>query len=95
MLATVSNRISWGGFLRLLALLRPFPPAFRRLSSLLPAVPSSFLRRMPPSGFDLPVFFDLGATFAFALSGALAAIKRNYDIVGVLALALVSGIGAG
>jgi uncharacterized membrane protein YeiH len=45
--------------------------------------------------FDLPVAFDLGATFAFALSGALAGIKRNYDIVGVLALALVSGIGGG
>ncbi|WP_438480412.1 trimeric intracellular cation channel family protein [Oleiharenicola lentus] len=45
--------------------------------------------------FDLPVAFDLGATFAFALSGALAAIKRNYDIVGVIALALVSGIGGG
>lgn len=45
--------------------------------------------------FDLPVLFDLGATFAFALTGALAAIKRHYDIVGVLALALVSGIGGG
>ncbi len=50
---------------------------------------------MAPAGFDLPVFFDLGATFAFALSGALAAIKRNYDIVGVLALALVTGLGGG
>lgn len=45
--------------------------------------------------FALPVFFDLGATFAFALSGALAAIKRHYDIVGVLALALVTGLGGG
>jgi len=45
--------------------------------------------------FSLPVWFDLGATFAFALSGALAAIRRGYDIVGVLALALVSGIGGG
>src|ERR1043165_5742739 len=45
--------------------------------------------------FDLPVLFDLGATFAFALTGALAAIKRDYDIVGVLALAVVSGIGGG
>lgn len=45
--------------------------------------------------FDLPVLFDLGATFAFALSGALAGIKRGYDIVGVLALALVSGLGGG
>jgi uncharacterized membrane protein YeiH len=45
--------------------------------------------------FALPVLFDLGATFAFALSGALAAIKRHYDIVGVLALALVTGLGGG
>lgn len=45
--------------------------------------------------FDLPVWFDLGATFAFAMTGALAAVKRHYDIVGVLALALVSGIGGG
>jgi uncharacterized membrane protein YeiH len=45
--------------------------------------------------FDLPVLFDLGATFACGLSGALAGIRRNYDIVGVLALALVSGLGGG
>ncbi|MDB6165441.1 MAG: hypothetical protein JWQ83_581 [Lacunisphaera sp.] len=44
--------------------------------------------------FDLPVLFDLGATFAFALSGALAAIKRGYDIVGVLALALVASFSS-
>lgn len=50
---------------------------------------------MLKGSFDLPVLFDLGATFAFALSGALAGIKRDYDIVGVLALALVSGIGGG
>lgn len=50
---------------------------------------------MIQGSFDLPVWFDLGATFAFALSGALAGIKRHYDIVGVLALALVSGIGGG
>ena len=47
------------------------------------------------SQFHLPLFFDLGATFAFALSGALAGIKRGYDIVGVFALALVTGIGGG
>jgi len=48
-----------------------------------------------PTIFTLPVWFDLGATFAFALTGALAAIKRGYDIVGVFFLALVSGIGGG
>ncbi len=45
--------------------------------------------------FHLPAFFDLGATFAFALTGALAGIKRGYDIVGVFFLALVSSIGGG
>lgn len=45
--------------------------------------------------FQLPVWFDLGATFAFALTGALAAIKRGYDIVGLVSLAIVSGIGGG
>ncbi len=45
--------------------------------------------------FQLPVWFDLGATFAFALTGALAAVKRGYDIVGLVSLAIVSGIGGG
>jgi len=47
------------------------------------------------AAFQLPVWFDLGAIFAFALTGALAAIKRGYDIVGVVSLAIVSGIGGG
>lgn len=50
---------------------------------------------MPSASFHLPVWFDLGAVFAFALTGALAAIKRGYDIVGVFFLALVSSIGGG
>ena len=50
---------------------------------------------MPASAFQLPAWFDLAATFAFALTGALAAIKRGYDIVGVFFLALVSSIGGG
>jgi uncharacterized membrane protein YeiH len=47
------------------------------------------------AAFQLPASFDLGATFAFALTGALAGIKRGYDIVGVFFLALVSSIGGG
>ncbi len=50
---------------------------------------------MSSAVFHLPVWFDLGATFAFALTGALAAIKRGYDIVGIFFLALASGIGGG
>jgi uncharacterized membrane protein YeiH len=50
---------------------------------------------MPAGTFTLPIWFDHGATFAFALTGALAAIKRGYDIVGVFFLALASGLGGG
>jgi len=45
--------------------------------------------------FVLPVYFDLGATFLYALTGALVAIRRNYDIVGLFVLALVTGLGGG
>jgi uncharacterized membrane protein YeiH len=50
---------------------------------------------MQDSAFHLPVWFDLGATFAFGVTGALAAIRRGYDIVGVFFLALACGIGGG
>src|SRR4051812_37017408 len=50
---------------------------------------------MAATTFTLPVWFDLGATFAFAITGTLVAIKRGYDIVGVFFLALVSSIGGG
>lgn len=45
--------------------------------------------------FVLPIAFDLGATFVFALTGALAAIRRGYDWVGLFALALATGVGGG
>src|SRR4051812_13420824 len=50
---------------------------------------------MSAAEFHLPVWFDLGATFAFGLTGALAAIKRGYDIVGIFFLALATSIGGG
>lgn len=50
---------------------------------------------MVATTFELPVWFDLGATFAFGLTGALAGIRRGYDIVGTFFLALASGIGGG
>jgi uncharacterized membrane protein YeiH len=45
--------------------------------------------------YTLPIYFDLGATFLYALSGALVAIRRRYDIVGLFVLALVTGLGGG
>lgn len=54
---------------------------------------------MPPAHiqeqFTLSIYFDLGATFLFALTGALVAIRRHYDIIGLFVLALVSGVGGG
>ncbi len=47
------------------------------------------------TAFTLPAWFDLGAVFAFALTGAIAGIKRGYDIVGVFFLAFASGLGGG
>ena len=45
--------------------------------------------------FQLPPAFDLAATFLFALTGAWAAMRRDYDVIGVFTLALVTGLGGG
>lgn len=47
------------------------------------------------ASFSLPIYLDLGATFLFALTGGLAAVRRGYDVVGLLALALVTAVGGG
>jgi uncharacterized membrane protein YeiH len=39
--------------------------------------------------------FDLIAVFLFAASGAIAAIRKKYDFIGVLILAFFSGVGGG
>ncbi|GAO05513.1 trimeric intracellular cation channel family protein [Anaeromyxobacter sp. PSR-1] len=43
--------------------------------------------------FQLHITFDLAATYLFAVTGALAAISKRYDFVGVLVLAFVTGLG--
>jgi uncharacterized membrane protein YeiH len=45
--------------------------------------------------FNLPIYLDLAATFLFGLTGALAALKRGYDWIGLLALAFVTAVGGG
>jgi len=42
---------------------------------------------------QLPIVFDVFATFVAALAGALVAVRRHYDYVGVFALAFVTGLG--
>lgn len=43
----------------------------------------------------LPIFIDLGATVLFSITGAMVAIRRHYDAVGVFVLALACGLGGG
>ena len=45
--------------------------------------------------FILPISIDLAATFIFGVTGALAALKRGYDWVGLLALAFATAVGGG
>lgn len=47
------------------------------------------------AGFHLPSFFDYTATLFWAVSGALVAARRGYDIAGIAALALVASTGGG
>jgi uncharacterized membrane protein YeiH len=50
---------------------------------------------MPTGQFTLPIQIDLAATFLFGLTGGLAALKRSYDVIGLFALAFVTGVGGG
>jgi uncharacterized membrane protein YeiH len=45
--------------------------------------------------FQIPILFDLFATFVFGVTGALVALRRGYDVVGLFAVAFVSGVGGG
>ncbi len=48
---------------------------------------------MPAPGFHLPLALDLAATCVFAVTGALVARRKRFDVVGVAVLALVAGLG--
>jgi len=50
---------------------------------------------MNPQELHLPVAFNAGAVFFFALTGALAARRLGYDIIGVFVLAFATGLGGG
>lgn len=45
--------------------------------------------------FALPMAFDLTALFVFGMTGAVAAVRRGYDLVGVFALTFVTAAGGG
>jgi uncharacterized membrane protein YeiH len=50
---------------------------------------------MSDGALTVRMLFDYGATFAWALSGALIAARRGYDVFGLTVVALVSATGGG
>ena len=50
---------------------------------------------MPDQGLTFHILFDYGATFVWALSGALIAARQGYDVFGLTVVALVSATGGG
>jgi len=53
------------------------------------------MRVMVDTAFQVPIAFNYVATFTWAVSGAIVAIRRRFDIVGVFIVALLSAIGGG
>jgi uncharacterized membrane protein YeiH len=45
--------------------------------------------------FEVPLYLDWVATFAWALSGAIVGVRKGFDEVGVFVIALVSAFGGG
>ena len=48
-----------------------------------------------PGAGALPIAIDLSATVLFSMTGAMVAIRRHYDAIGVFVLALACGLGGG
>lgn len=44
---------------------------------------------------SVPVLLDLGAVLVGGLSGALLAVRKRFDLVGCVSLAIVAGVGGG
>jgi uncharacterized membrane protein YeiH len=49
--------------------------------------------RVPHQPFQLPLLVDLAAVLLLSASGAIEAVRKRYDLIGVLVLALVTGLG--
>jgi uncharacterized membrane protein YeiH len=48
-----------------------------------------------PAAFELPGFFNVGATFIWAMTGSAMGARRGYDITGMFVMAFVSALGGG
>lgn len=61
------------------------------------ALPSAVTTTAPLSSqpIFLPAWFEMLAIFAGGLAGGIRAVERRFDLIGVLVLALVNGLGGG
>ncbi len=61
------------------------------------ALPSAATTTVPVTAqpIFLPIPFEVAAIFAGALSGAMAAVNRRFDLTGLFVLAVVNGLGGG
>ena len=50
---------------------------------------------MTDTAFQVPIVFDYVATFTWAVSGAIVAIRRRLDITGVFIVSLLAALGGG
>jgi uncharacterized membrane protein YeiH len=50
---------------------------------------------MAALSFQVPVVFDYVATFTWAVSGAIVAIRRRFDITGLFIVSLLAALGGG
>jgi uncharacterized membrane protein YeiH len=50
---------------------------------------------MTGTAFQVPIAFDYLATFTWAISGAIVAIRRRFDITGVFIVSLLAALGGG
>jgi uncharacterized membrane protein YeiH len=50
---------------------------------------------MTAPDFHVPVLLDYGATLLWSLTGALVAVRRGCDVVGLFVIALTSALGGG
>src|SRR5688572_20191541 len=50
---------------------------------------------MTDTPFQVPIAFDYAATFTWAVSGAIVAIRQRLDITGVFIVSLLAAIGGG
>jgi len=50
---------------------------------------------MTDAVFRVPLLFDYAATFSWAVSGAVVAIRKRFDVTGVFVVALLSSTGGG